>query len=217
MQADLHNKKGEKKGKINLPESVFGVKVNTDIVYQVMRVQMFLRRRNIAHTKDRSEVRGGGRKPWRQKGTGRARHGSSRSPIWKGGGVTFGPRNERNFKKKVNKKVKRKATAMVLSSKLKNDAIYFVSDLNIKSPKTKEVREFLEKTPFSGKKTLIVLPEMDRNIILASRNLEKVKTIQAREVNVLDLLSCKYLIVLEDSVKVIEENLGALKEEKVNA
>lgn len=206
MKADLYNMKGEKTGDVTLPKSIFEVEVNSDLIYQVMRVQMLSRRQNTADTKDRSEVRGGGRKPWRQKGTGRARHGSRRSPIWKGGGVTFGPTNERNYKKKINKKVKRAAVAMVLSAKKEKDFIFFVSDLEIKEPKTKEMREFLKNT-FCKKGTLLVLPKMDRNIILSARNIEGVDTIQAKDVNALDLLSYKYLVIPKESIKVIEETI----------
>ena len=170
-----------------------------------MRMQMLARRQNSAHTKDRSEVRGGGRKPWRQKGTGRARHGSRRSPIWKGGGVTFGPRNERNYKKKINKKVKRKAVFMVLSSKNEKGFIFFVSDLEIKEPKTKEMKDFIKNT-FCDKSTLIVLPKIDKNLILATRNIENVDTIQAKDLNALDLLSYKYLVMPQASIGVVKES-----------
>ncbi len=206
MKADLYNMKGEKTGDVTLPKSIFGVEVNSDLIYQVMRLQMLSRRQNTADTKDRSEVRGGGRKPWRQKGTGRARHGSRRSPIWKGGGVTFGPTNERNYKKKINKKVKRAAVAMILSAKKEKDFIFFVSDLEIKEPKTKEMRDFLKNT-FCKKGTLLVLPKMDKNIILSARNIEGVDTIQAKDLNALDLLSYKYLVIPKESVKVIEETI----------
>jgi large subunit ribosomal protein L4 len=205
IKVDLHNMKGKKEGELELSEEVFGVKANADLIYQVMRVQMLFRRQNSAHTKDRSEVRGGGRKPWRQKGTGRARHGSRRSPIWKGGGVTFGPRNERNYKKKINKKAKRSALFMILSAKREKNMIFFVSDLKIKEPKTKEMREFLKNT-FCDKSTLVVLPEMDKNVIMSTRNLENVDTIQAKDLNPLDLLSYKYLVMPQKSVEVIKEN-----------
>ncbi len=205
IKADLHNMKGEKTGEISLPEGVFGLKVNSDLIYQTMRAQMLSRRQNTAHSKDRSEVRGGGRKPWRQKGTGRARHGSRRSPIWKGGGVTFGPTNERNYKKKINKKVKRKAAFMVLSAKKESNLIFFVSELSIENKKTKEMREFIKNT-FCDKSTLIVLPEIDEKAILATRNLESIDTIQAKDINALDLLSYKYLVIPQKSVDIIKEN-----------
>lgn len=206
MKAKLYNKKGEKTGDITLPESIFNVKVNPDLIYQVVRSQMSIRRQNSAHTKDRSEVRGGGRKPWRQKGTGRARHGSRRSPIWTGGGVTFGPRNERNYKKKINKKMRRKALFMVLTAKREKDLLFFVSDLGVSEPKTKNMTNILSKFPVEKGSTLIVLPEMDRNAILATRNLENVDTVQAKDISPLSLLSYKYLVLPEKSVKIIEEN-----------
>lgn len=202
----MYNLKGEKDGDVTLPKEVFDVKLNTDLVYQVVVSQSHNRRQNSAHTKDRSEVSGGGKKPWRQKGTGRARHGSRRSPIWKGGGVTFGPTNERNFKKKINKKARRKALLMVLSEKNRNDLVYFTSDFNINKPKTKEVTGFFEK--FIGdKKALVVLPSIDKNVILSIRNLENVDTIQAKDINCLDLLSYKYLVVFESAMGIVKENL----------
>ncbi len=204
IKSDLYNIKGEKAGDIELPESIFGVKINRDLIYQVMRMQMLSRRQNSAHTKDRSEARGGGRKPWRQKGTGRARHGSRRSPIWKGGGVTFGPRNDRNYKKKINKKVRRSAAFMVLTAKREKGLIFFVSDLDIKEAKTKEMREFL-KNVNCDKSALVVLPEMNEKVILATRNIENVDTVRARDLNALDLLSYKYLVLPKKSVDVIKE------------
>ncbi len=206
MKAKLHNLKGEKTGDITLPEEIFNLDVNSDLIYQVVRAQINCKRQNTAHTKDRSEVRGGGRKPWRQKGTGRSRHGSRRSPIWIGGGVTFGPRNERNYKKKINKKMKRKALFMVLSAKKQKDLLFFVSDLEIKEPKTKNVRNFLDKISLQEGSVLIVLPEMNRNVILATRNLENVDTMQAKDINPLSLLSYKYLVLPEKSVEVVKEN-----------
>ncbi len=204
MKAVLYNLKGEKDGDIVLPKEVFDVKLNTELVHQVVVSQTSNRRQNSAHTKDRSEVRGGGRKPWRQKGTGRARHGSRRSPIWKGGGVTFGPTNERNFKKKVNKKVKRKALLMVLSEKNRKDLIYFTNNFSLDKPKTKEVSGFFKKF-VNDKKALVVLPEIDKNVVLSIRNLENVDTIQAKDINCLDLLSYKYLIVFKPAVGIIKD------------
>ncbi len=197
--------KGEKEKEIDIPESLFGVNLNQNLLYQVVRTQSLIRRQNSAHTKDRSAVRGGGRKPWRQKGTGRARHGSNRSPIWKGGGVTFGPDAERNYKKKINKKVKRKALAMVLSAKKEKDMIVFVSDLELKEPKTKVIQEFLKNFELE-KSTLFVLPKMEENLILATRNLQNISTIQAKDINSLDLLSYRNLVISEDAVAVIKEN-----------
>ncbi len=214
MFVETYNQNGEKIGKTLLPKDIFDVSINPDLIHQVVVAEMANKRKVIAHTKDRGEVRGGGRKPWRQKGTGRARHGSIRSPLWKGGGVTFGPRKERVFKKKIPKKMRRKALFMVLSGKVKNNLLILVDKLKIEQKKTKILAEILNKL-FTAKlkkreteklpTALIALPEMGRNLILAARNIPQVVTIQAKDLNCLDLLSFKYLIMPKESIKVIEE------------
>jgi len=205
MEVDVYNQKGEKIGKARVPKEIFGVEINPDLVHQVVVSQMANRRQNIAHTKTRSEVRGGGRKPWAQKGTGRARHGSIRSPLWIGGGVTFGPRKEKVFEKVIPKKMKRKALFMVLSGKLKENLLILLDKLKIDNPKTKEIFQVLKKLPCAKKSVLIGIPQYDRNIILAARNIPKVKVMEARELNPLDLLSFKYLLLPKQSIKVIKE------------
>jgi large subunit ribosomal protein L4 len=213
MFVNTYNQKGEKIGQTDLPKEIFEIELNKDLVHQVAVSQMANRRQTIAHTKDRGEVRGGGKKPWRQKGTGRARHGSIRSPLWKGGGVTFGPRKERVFKKKIPKKMRRKALFMVLSGKVKNNLLILLDKLRIEKAKTKLMAEILDKLlieKLKNQKTeklppsLIALPEMDKNLILAVRNIPGVETIQAKDLNCLDLLSFKYLIMPRDSIKVIK-------------
>lgn len=179
--------------------------MNSDLVHQVAVSQMANRRKVIAHTKDRSEKRGGGRKPWRQKGTGRARVGSVRSPIWRGGGVTFGPRKERVFKKTIPRKMRRKALLMVLSAKAKEKTLIVFDQLKLVKTKTKEMVGVLEKLPCHGKTCLIALSAIDKNVILSSRNIPKTETIQARDLNVLDLLNSKYLLLSKESIKVITE------------
>jgi len=201
----VYNQKGEEVETSLLPKEIFGVPVNPDLVHQVVVSQMANRRKIIAHTKDRGEVRGGGRKPWRQKGTGRARHGSIRSPLWRGGGVTFGPRKERVFKKEIPKKMRRKALFMVLSGKVKNNLLILLDKLKIERPKTKLITEILKKLPSRGESTLIALSDYDKNLILAARNLSNVDTLWARNLNALDTLSFKYLVMPKDSIKVIEE------------
>ena len=205
MLVDIYNQDGKKIGQTRLPSEIFGLKVNPDLVHQVVVSQMANRRKVIAHTKGRGEVRGGGRKPWRQKGTGRARHGSIRSPLWRGGGVTFGPTKERVFKKKIPKKMKRKALFMVLSGKVKNNLLILLDKLKLEKAKTKLMSEILQKLPSKKESSLIVLPNLDKSIILAIRNIPNVSTIQAKDINALDLLSFKYLIMPEDSIKVIKE------------
>ncbi len=205
MKYPIYNQQGEEIGTTLLPKEIFEVPINPDLVHQVVVSQMGNKRRIIAHTKGREEVRGGGRKPWRQKGTGRARHGSIRSPLWKGGGVTFGPTKAKVFKKKIPQKMKRKALFMVLSEKVKNNLLILLDKLIIQQPKTKLMTEVFKKLPAKKGSSLIVLPEMDKNIILAARNLPEVKTIQAKDLNCLDLLSFKYLIVPKEGIKVIKE------------
>jgi large subunit ribosomal protein L4 len=204
MKVPVLNQKGEKVKEIVLPEEIFNVEINQDLVHQVVLSQRANQRQGSAHTKDRSEVRGGGRKPWRQKGTGRARHGSIRSPLWKGGGVTFGPRNKKNYKKKIPQVMKRKALFMVLSGKLKDNEIFFIDDLKTETFKTKDFQEIIKNLPLT-KTNLFVLPQVERRIILGLRNIPGTKTVLASNINVLELLSYNSLIILEDSIKKIKE------------
>jgi len=190
---------------ILLPKEIFGLQMNSDLVHQVVVSQMANRRRVIAQTKDRGEVRGGGKKPWRQKGTGRARHGSIRSPLWRGGGVTFGPTNQRVFKKEIPKKMQRKTLFMILSAKAKNNLLLILDKLSIERTKTKSMDNILKKLPGADKSRLIALPRNEKNIILAARNLAKTETIEARNLNCLDLLSFKYLIMPKESIKTLKE------------
>jgi large subunit ribosomal protein L4 len=205
MKIPVYNQKGEKLKEVLLPKEIFDIPVNPDLVYQVVVSQMANRRRIIAHTKNRGEVSGGGKKPWAQKGLGRARQGSTRSPIWRHGGVVFGPRKEKVFKKKIPKKMKRKALFMVLSAKVKNNLLVLVDKLKLEKAKTKLMAEIFKKLPSSDESTLIALPVLEKNIILAARNLPKVQLIQAKDLNALDLLSFKYLILPRESLKVIKE------------
>ncbi len=210
MKIILHNQNGEEIGKVELPKDFFEVEMNPDLVHQVIVAQNANARKVLAHTKDRGEVSGGGKKPWRQKGTGRARHGSIRSPIWKGGGVCFGPTKERVFSKKINKKMKQKALMMGLSSKVKDKEIVLLDRIELTQPKTKIVFEIiknlgnkLEKKLTKG--SLIVLPETDQNIIRSTRNIPKMKIIRADSLNTLDILSYKYLIIIKESIKVMQK------------
>jgi len=214
MKVNLYNQNAEIIGEAELPDDIFGLKINPDLVHQVLTAQMANSRQVIAHTKDRGEVRGGGRKPWRQKGTGRARHGSRRSPLWKGGGVTFGPTKERNFEKKINKKMKRKAIFMVLSSKANDKELMLLDDLKLNTPKTKEAFSVIDrlseklvgykKDKKKRDSILLVMPERNEAILQAVNNLPFVETIEARNLNVRDLLEKKYLVLLKESIPVIE-------------
>lgn len=199
--------------KLGLPEEIFSVPLNADLVHQITVSQMGNRRQSIAHTKDRSEVRGGGIKPWKQKGTGRARHGSNRSPIWVGGGITFGPRSDKVFERVVPKKMKRKALFMVLSEKVNNNLLILVDKIAIDEPKTKKALEFLERNSIKNESCLVVLPEVNRDAILSFANLPKVKTIQAKDLNCLDLLSSKFLLVDKAGVEMIKATFLNSKED----
>ena len=205
MKITIYDQEGKEAGTTLLPKEIFDVKMNPDLIHQVVVSQMANRRKVIAHTKTRGEVSGGGKKPWKQKGLGRARHGSIRSPIWRHGGIVFGPTKEKVFTKKIPKKMKRKALFMTLSGKVKNNLLILLDKLKLEQPKTKFMSEILKKLPSKGKSSLIALPEMDKNLILAARNLPEVETIQVKDLNCLDLLSFKYLIMPKESVKVIKE------------
>lgn len=220
MKTKIYNSKGKEAGEINLPEGVFGVKWNADLVHEVLASLSTSKRTSTAHTKDRGEVRGGGKKPWQQKGTGRARHGSIRSPLWVGGGVAHGPRNEKNFDRKVNKKAKAKAIAVILSAKLKDGELVFVDSFGLNAPKTKDAVSFIENLAkvsglerFGTKKTntaLIATSEKDVNVSKSFRNIGKVFVSEIRNVNPTDLMKYKYLVIdnPEKSVAIIQERLA---------
>lgn len=208
MKVNIYNQEGKEAGQTLLPKEIFDVRMNKDLLHQVVVSQMANRRQVIAHVKDRSEVRGGGRKPWRQKGTGRARHGSTRSPIWRGGGVTFGPSKDRVFKKKINKKVRRKALFMVLTQKAKDGELIILDRLEIEKPKTKIIYKVLENLKVLPKTCLIALPAKKDKIILASRNIPKIQTLEVRNLNPLDVLNFKYLVMPKESIKVIKETFA---------
>jgi large subunit ribosomal protein L4 len=200
----VYNLSGEKIKDIALSDSVFGVKKNDALLHQVYVAQYANRRRVLAHTKDRSERAGSGRKPWRQKGTGRARVGSVRTPLWRKGGVVFGPTKERNFKKDIPKKMKRKALAIALSGKVADKELILVESLKLKELKTKVMDKMIKSLKLKGSSVLIGFSEGERETKLASRNLEKVSNIDVKNLNVFDILNNKYLLLSEEGVKVIE-------------
>lgn len=199
----VYNSKGEVVKDLDLNKSMFDVEVNTGLVHQVLVAQQANRRHVLAHTKDRSEVRGGGRKPWKQKGTGRARHGSSRSPIWSGGGVTFGPTKFRNFSKQINKKMKRKALYMVLSDKVADKNFVIIESLNVEGFKTKNMKSLFVNLPVE-KKILLVVPTNDARIWKSAANLDKITVINADSLNVEDVLNAGSLVLPEQSLGIIE-------------
>jgi len=204
MKVDIYNEKGESSGSATLPKEIFEVPMNADLVHQVLVSSRSNIRQNSAHTKNRGEVRGGGRKPWRQKGTGRARHGSTRSPIWKGGGVSGGPRNERNFDREIPKKMRRKALFMVLSEKARNNLLIIVDKFLLEKAKTKTMNELFKKLPLNNSSRLVLYSDGNNNVYLASRNIKKTAVQRARDLNIIDLLNNKYLLISKDVVKEIE-------------
>jgi len=210
MKVDSYNLEGKIEGSVNLPKEIFEVPLNADLVHQIAVSMMANKRQASAHAKFRGEVRGGGKKPWRQKGTGRARHGSTRSPIWKVGGVTHGPRSERIWEREVPKKMRRKALLMVLSDKAKNKNLLILDNIDLALGKTKEMAKSLAKLPCKGSSTLIALPNYDKKIFLASRNIKKVSVDEARNLNVLDLLNSKYLLMPKEAIEIIEKTFAKL-------
>jgi large subunit ribosomal protein L4 len=205
METQVYNQKGKSVGTLKLPETVFGLKWNGDLVHQVVTAMQANARTPVAHVKTRGEVRGGGRKPWKQKGTGRARHGSSRSPIWVGGGVTHGPRNDKIYAQKINKKMKTAALFTVLSKKFKNGEIMFVEDLSMKNIKTKDavavlkdlstVSGFEKMSGGTKPKAYITVPAKNDVLKKSFANIPIVEVDEVRNMNPVDLLSFKYLII----------------------
>jgi large subunit ribosomal protein L4 len=215
MKINAHNLKGEKAGTIELPERIFGVKWNPILVKQVFNGEQANKRIPWAHTKGRGEIRGGGRKPWRQKGLGRSRHGSSRSPIWIGGGVAHGPLKTRDYSVKINKKMSRGALVSILSRKLKDKEIIMVDQFVLDVPKTKTaftVFKNLRDTAsiynvgIKGGKTLVSVPKND-SVFRSIRNLPYVDRIEPRNLNISVLLSCKYILFDKLSIKELENTL----------
>jgi len=206
----VYNQEGKEVSKIELNEAIFGLPWNDDLVHQAVRVAFANQRPVLASTKDRSEVRGGGRKPWRQKGTGRARHGSIRSPLWKGGGVTFGPTSERNFKLKINKKMAQKALITALSGKAKDNEILILDDLKLPAPKTKEMAKVMLN--FSQiKNALLVISEPNENVKRAGNNLPNLEIININNLNILDILKYQYVILTKDGIEYLNKKYASVK------
>ena len=208
MKAKITNNNSKSKKEVEIPDNIFGVKMNKELLYQVVTSMQKSRQKPTAHAKTRKEVKGGGSKPWPQKGTGRARHGSIRSPLWKGGGVTFGPSKEQNFKKKTNKKMRKKALHIVLSQKLKDNEIKFIKDIKLKKPKTKLLKDKLQQFIPEEEKTLLLLPADSQDVVRACNNLSYFDTMPARNINPLDLLQYKYILIPQKGLEVIKETFN---------
>lgn len=212
MDVKVYNQQGEETGTIELPAGVFGVKWNADLVHQVATSYAANRRRGIAHAKTRGEVRGGGKKPWRQKGTGRARHGSIRSPIWKGGGVTHGPRTEKNYEKKINKKMAKKALWTVLSAKARDHEIVVTDGVQFPDAKTRHAaamfQKFAAREEFrritKGNGVLVLLSGTNDTARRALRNLPYAGVLEARNLNAYDALQYRYIFFSKSSIEALK-------------
>ncbi|HZG83360.1 50S ribosomal protein L4 [Paenibacillus sp.] len=199
----LYNVSGAQVGEVELADTVFGIEPNTYVMHDAVLLQQAAVRLGTHKTKGRSEVRGGGRKPWKQKGTGRARQGSIRSPQWKGGGIVFGP-TPRSYGFKLPKKVRRLALKSALSSKVIDNEIIVLDNLSVAAPKTKEIKALLNNLKVD-RKALVVTAEYDDNVALSVRNLPNAKFVSAEGINVLDVLGYDKLIITKDAAKKVEE------------
>ncbi|OGF26323.1 50S ribosomal protein L4 [Candidatus Falkowbacteria bacterium RIFOXYB2_FULL_47_14] len=235
IEVKIYNQKAEETGNLTLKDKVFGVKLNETLVHQAAVTQAANNRQVLAHTKTRAEVRGGGKKPWKQKGTGRARAGSSRSPIWIGGGVTFGPRKDRNFKRNINKKMSRKAVLMVLSDKVKSDNLIILDELSVPEYKTRVMDDMFknlenkrklleivasEKNPDKKKEKNPVRKSVKRSLLVVNcgkdekakysiRNIKGIKIINLENMNILDLLTFRDLMMTREGIKKLEEKYSS--------
>lgn len=215
MKAPIYNAKGKESGSIELPESVFGAKRNSALVHQVVTAMEANTRTTLAHTKGRSEVRGGGKKPWAQKGTGRARHGSIRSPIWRGGGIAHGPRKEKDYSQKINKKMRANALKTVLSDKVRASRLMLLADAELKSPKTKDarmlltalgsVKGFAEVGTRRTNAVLFAVPTKTDALAKSFRNMKNVLVEEVRNIHPVNVLKYRYLVLVspEESVKTL--------------
>ena len=206
LKIKVYNQAAEPVKDLELTENIFAVKANHELLHQALVAQMANGRQVLAHTKDRSEVSGGGKKPWKQKGTGRARVGSSRSPIWIGGGVTFGPTKDRNFKQKTNQKMKQKALFMVLSDRVKNESLVVLDNIDFNEYKTKKFNELLggleKKVLKTERRDILILNDSkDDKVKYSGRNLTGVKIINLENVNLADVLNFRYLLITEKGLE----------------
>ncbi len=216
IKAPLYNVKGEKTGDIDLPESVFDVPSNDTLLHQVYVAISANLRSPIAHTKDRSERAGSGKKPWRQKGTGRARIGQVRAPHWRKGGIVFGPTKDRNFSKEANRKMRQKALRIALSEKLRADKVRFVEGFSFEDRKTKSFSALLSGLGIDmGKRTLVGFDRQERETERMSRNIDRVENVLSENMSVYDLLQSEYLVITKQSVAMFTERFSEKEEVSV--
>ena len=206
-KTQILNCNGEKVKDIKLNDNIWGIVPNDAVLHNAIVLNMANRRQASASTKTRSEVSGGGRKPWRQKGTGNARQGSIRATQWRGGGIVFGPNPNRNYTKKMNKKERRLAVKSALAYKLLDKELIVVDDINFATSKTKEMVNLLTKFDIENNKVLVVVSDLTENVCLASRNLANVKLITFEEVNAFDLVSADNLLITAGALEKLEEVL----------
>ncbi|WP_249029479.1 50S ribosomal protein L4 [Tannockella kyphosi] len=206
LKVKVYNQEGADVSEIELNEAVFGIEANNQAIYDMVRLQRASLRQGTHKVKNRTEVRGGGKKPWRQKGTGRARQGSTRSPQWVGGGVVFGPNTNRNYSFKINRKVARLALKSALSTKVADEEFMAINTVSFETPKTKEMVKVLANLN-CGKKTLFVFDEICPTVARCAKNIPGVKLLDAKRVNVYDVLNSDKLIMTEAAIKAVEEVL----------
>ncbi len=208
MEAQLLDMMGNEVGNIQLKDEIFASKVNRHLIWEAVKMQLANKRAGTACTKTRGEVRGGGRKPWPQKGTGRARQGSIRAPHWVGGGVVFGPK-PRDYGYLMPKKARRAAVRSALSAKFKAGEVVFIDTINLENHKTKTAVSFLKNLGVSDKKVLIVVDEIDFNLDKSTRNIPNVKVLKAEAINTYDLLNADVVLITKAAVSIIEERLAS--------
>lgn len=204
----VYNQEGKEVSDLSLDRAVFGLPWNSDLIHRAVMTISANMRQVLASTKMRGEVSGGGKKPWRQKGTGRARHGSIRSPLWRGGGITFGPTSERNFKLNINKKMARKALLTAISGKVKDSELLILDELKLSAPKTKEMAKIMANFP-QVKSGIFIANGKNEDIKKAGRNLSNLKIISMDNLNILDILKYKFLILTKDGVDYLNKKYGA--------
>ena len=207
LKVAVYNQEGQKVKDTELNESVFGIEPNNQAIFDMVLLQRASWRQGTHKVKNRTEVKGGGKKPWRQKGTGRARQGSIRAPQWRGGGVVFGPTPDRNYKLKMNRKVRRLALKYKIKKKVIDSELTVLDNIAMEAPKTKAMIKVLENLE-ANRKTLIVMDEVDENVALSARNIPGVKVINSKGLNVYDIVDSTKLVMTEGAIKAVEEVLA---------